>query len=916
MQQLNAPSAEVQAQLQREKSQRDFALGRRMKSLEDGEVSPIVRRWANASVMPVSKRLRAVSRAILNEDIESASDMLSTPSLGVVNALSTGLTATHPLMTWTLRGSSPGRQSQSTTSFAEDLVLTQLGSLLSRLVIQEAKRNNPTNGVSLNVAIAASGRALRECVLGQWVTTMQGAKALTRLSGRLQSGKGGTWKRKSELDGIANLLLAQAKPQIESEDRGEVELESVGCRKVVKVIEPWSQNERRLELKKPDSIDWQVLRMARRVQGEPDEFASEWSTFAFIILCAIQRELGWFDLVKTKSTHRKASKRHKARYLVLSEEARDKVMKDAMAWSKMGFQELPMLTPPENGGYLTVKRRPVSNKGAPSRDATTDPKGTWQWNTACDVLAGTPWYVNREYLHYLDYSHSTIDTVHDELVIGDHKRLGKKPFWLPIYMDFRGRLYPRTHTVNYQGSDLQKSLLCFSDRDDHGWELSEKQFQAIALHFSALAGVCDKASLQEQIDWWRMWEGQDKVQSHDPIFSYGAQQAGIALKDNIQVLHPDKPHQFRAHHMLLRVGKLNQIPIQIDGTCNGLQHLSAMFEDEEAAPHVNLVDGDTPGDIYKVVAEKTLDTLEKYKHEGWAQRISNLKIDRKLTKGVVMPLPYGMTRSGAEDAVIGKAVKQSDIVPTWWRECLKWTPEGWKPDEEAIAGGYLAYADRDLEHHPLFKLDCKRLTLVIWEEIEKTIPKAMQAMQAFKDIVGVVGDNVLEWKLGPMDNDLVIKQAKSKAAMKRMRLKGLHLPDSVRTIQMLAGRGEVDSGYHRSGIVANFIHSHDADHLCRTMSGFKRIGGTSFGATHDCFMARPSEIELLHKAVRTSFFAKYNQAHMHPLHQAVTIRHPKSGKSEAEYPTWFAFAEECGISFPSRGSLDLSEVLKSKWFFS
>ena len=477
MQQLGSAERE---QIEREKAQRDYALGKRISLMQSGEVAPAIRRWVNGSVSPVSLRLREASRAVVERgDLVAAGDILSTPTLGALQTLDQSISSLTPLFTWTLRGTSPGRLGTSTT-FTEDIVLTALGTLLNRIVIKElrqtATQKQRGGELSLNASIALMARSIRECVLGQWVSTFQGTKSLASMQTRLNRGKGQTWKRKSELDGVANLLLSQVRPQLESRDRGEVDLESAGHKTVVKVIEPWSQKERRLDIKEPDAIDWQVLQMARRVQGEADEYVREWATFAFVILCAIQRELGWFDLVSQKSTHKKASKRHKAKYLVLSDEARENIMKDAEAWTKMGFHNEPMITPPENGGYLTVKRRAVSNKGAPGKDAGTKAEDSWQWQTACDVLAGTPWYVNRDYLDdqslgwddagpYETFGTMSVVAVRKSVVItADHARLGDRPFWLPIYMDFRGRLYPRTSTVTYQGSDLQKSLLKFSLR--------------------------------------------------------------------------------------------------------------------------------------------------------------------------------------------------------------------------------------------------------------------------------------------------------------------------------------------------------------------------------------------------------------------------------------------------------------------
>jgi DNA-directed RNA polymerase len=36
-------------------------------------------------------------------------------------------------------------------------------------------------------------------------------------------------------------------------------------------------------------------------------------------------------------------------------------------------------------------------------------------------------------------------------------------FYLPVFVDFRGRIYPLSNYLNYQGGDLTRSLLLFAD---------------------------------------------------------------------------------------------------------------------------------------------------------------------------------------------------------------------------------------------------------------------------------------------------------------------------------------------------------------------------------------------------------------------------------------------------------------------
>lgn len=48
---------------------------------------------------------------------------------------------------------------------------------------------------------------------------------------------------------------------------------------------------------------------------------------------------------------------------------------------------------------------------------------------------------------------------------------------------------------------------------------------------------------------------------------------------------------------------VSHFPVHQDGSCNGLQHYAAMGRDTLGAQSVNLVDTDTPSDVYSCVAD-------------------------------------------------------------------------------------------------------------------------------------------------------------------------------------------------------------------------------------------------------------------------------------------------------------------------
>jgi DNA-directed RNA polymerase, mitochondrial len=96
------------------------------------------------------------------------------------------------------------------------------------------------------------------------------------------------------------------------------------------------------------------------------------------------------------------------------------------------------------------------------------------------------------------------------------------------------------------------------------------------------------------------------------------------------------------------------LPIQLDATCNGYQHLSLLSLDHDLAKELNLTKSswtDKPKDFYNYTAVKLINYFKdrlKDNHLTEEQReayirFSNLTIARKIVKKVVMTIPYNAT---------------------------------------------------------------------------------------------------------------------------------------------------------------------------------------------------------------------------------------------------------------------------------
>lgn len=80
----------------------------------------------------------------------------------------------------------------------------------------------------------------------------------------------------------------------------------------------------------------------------------------------------------------------------------------------------------------------------------------------------------------------------------------------------------------------------------------------------------------------------------------------------------------------------SSLPVQQDGTCNGLQHYAALGGDENGAQQVNLARGDKPADVYTAVANLVNKEIAQDIYDSDVQvRNTALALQGKVTRKVV-----------------------------------------------------------------------------------------------------------------------------------------------------------------------------------------------------------------------------------------------------------------------------------------
>ena len=205
-------------------------------------------------------------------------------------------------------------------------------------------------------------------------------------------------------------------------------------------------------------------------------------------------------------------------------------------------------------------------------------------------------------------------------------------FWNLHTADWRGRIYPTEALLSAQGDDLSSALLMLNGNGSEAPVSDEYR-----IYLANLMGY-DKKSYNDRL-------ASVKDDTINMLKKIGAQP--VHYYEHPIITEADSPLKLLAHCIALHKGYYNRLPVFIDGSCNGLQHLSALALDKAGAKNVNLVPGSDctpPEDVYSMVANRTLERLREEGEEicsFWVEHMS-----RTLVKRNVMTTPYGATQYG------------------------------------------------------------------------------------------------------------------------------------------------------------------------------------------------------------------------------------------------------------------------------
>lgn len=427
-------------------------------------------------------------------------------------------------------------------------------------------------------------------------------------------------------------------------------------------------------------------------------------------------------------------------------------------------------------------------------------------------------------------------------------------FFYQIYTcDFRGRANAACDLLSPQSGDFDRGLIYFAE--------PRKQTPTgkfwLQVHVANLFDQ-DKIPFDQRAKW--VEDNMDMFRKiNDDPYEHRSYWVSDKKKKNPSF------QRLAAVFDLCRTDGMTQVPVQMDGSCNGVQHWAALTRDPYLAKKVNLIKTNNPQDLYQYVADLMSENMAAAKDEDsnkgkWATKFIEHwgdKIDRGVCKRAVMTDPYGVTFYGIR------------------RYCKTEGHLDWVGKEQ-IAGAVV------------------ELATFIDQALKGTLVEANKGKAWLKqvaDMASELGKNV-EWTT-PCGFKVVHQYYEiltRRSVAKLFDMKELHFgaPD----------KETIDGTSVNLAISPNYIHSLDASHMWSTIKRMIDSGITQYSMIHDSYGCPAPDVNLMRA---------YTNEEFHKMHASNLLQ---TMKDEVEQILSIELPD-----VPPIGDYNIDEVLDAEYFF-
>lgn len=529
---------------------------------------------------------------------------------------------------------------------------------------------------------------------------------------------------------------------------------------------------------------------------------------------------------------------------------------------------LPMICKPakwqdsETGGYLQQSFSIMRMQGSRLQKVALERADVSKVCEVLNLMGDLPWRINRkvhevvEKLYELgggageipvvDDGHQFIPT--DKMSFIEKKRLEKQKrdnwsllsdfeiklgiarnfskldrFYMPLNLDFRGRIYPISPHLNQIGNDISRGLLEFAE----GKRLGPAGFRWLKIHLANKMGH-DKLPITERMaiveNNMNLFKDivKDPIKNREWLALEDPWQSLASIYDLVAAIESPDPEKY-----------VSRLHVHQDGSCNGLQHYAALGRDIEGAEQVNLADAERPGDIYTAVSKKVQERVNKDAAEGHRIAVQLVeKIKRKVVKQTVMTSVYGVTFIGAKDQIM-RQLRDRAILP-----------------------------EDDLKAGALY------LATITMGAIADLFAGAHRIKEWFIKCAGSIAKAgyPVSW-VTPLGLPVVQPYRRGNQTM--------FIDTFFQRVSLLSNKDSLPISVpkQKSAFPPNYVHSLDSTHLMLTAIECHKHG-ISFAAVHDSFWTHACDIDLMNKLLREKFVYLHSQPLLENLLADFKARHP------------------------------------------
>jgi DNA-directed RNA polymerase len=400
----------------------------------------------------------------------------------------------------------------------------------------------------------------------------------------------------------------------------------------------------------------------------------------------------------------------------------------------------------------------------------------------------------------------------------------------------------------------------------------------LAIHGANCYGI-DKVSFEERTAWVETFTASILESAFDP---FGTEFWRLA----------DKPWPFLAFcmewaaYLIAGDDHVTHLPVALDGSNSGLQHLSAMLKDSGGARLTCVAPGEQPEDVYQMVAdavEKELAMRQIANNGGdeWAAIWSG-KVTRKVVKQPTMTYTYSATVSGMRDQIMS-ALRELDAKA-----------------QESGQRRYLSFTEQFQTNSDA----AKYLADVVRKAIASQMKKAAEAMEFLQKAARVYSQTglPLRWTT-PAGMPVVQYYPMAQGVRKDIFING----QRHRLSLMKDDPSRVNKKKASSGVSPNFVHCMDSTHLLWTVLYCNDVHQlTDFAMIHDSFGTHATSCDALASATREMFINLYSVDRLSEfrdmLADSLSLIDPEL---IGELP-----------DVPSFGTFDIESVRESDYFFA